>query len=109
MSMNQYLDRRYSDNCADNNKELYTIMFSKQFPDIGLSTYLNYSHQTYWNRPDNDNYNLSLAKYMDIGSYKNINISLSAYRNKYQDKNDDGVYLNISMPLGIAPRSATTA
>ncbi|HDS3827280.1 TPA: outer membrane usher protein [Morganella morganii] len=100
MSMNQYLDRRYSDNRADNNKELYTIMFSKQFPDIGLSTYLNYSHQTYWNRPDNDNYNLSLAKYMDIGSYKNINISLSAYRNKYQDKNDDGVYLNISMPLG---------
>ncbi|OBU10331.1 outer membrane usher protein [Morganella psychrotolerans] len=100
MSMNQFLDRRYHDNNADNNKELYTIMLSKQFRDIGLSTYLNYSHQTYWNRPDNDNYNLSLAKYMDIGSYKNINISLSAYRNKFQSKNDDGVYLNVSMPWG---------
>ncbi len=98
MSMEQYLDRRYRDNNRDNNKELYTITLSKQFPDIGLSAYLNYNHQTYWNKPDNDYYNLSLSKFMDIGSFKNINVNLSAYRNKFNGNNDDGVYLNVSMP-----------
>lgn len=98
MSMDQYLDRRYRDNNRDNNKELYTITLSKQFPDLGLSAYLNYNHQTYWNKPNNDYYNLSLSKFMDIGSFKNININLSAYRNKFNGENDDGVYLNVSMP-----------
>lgn len=98
MSMNQYLDRRYRGGEEDNNKELYTIMFSKQFPEWGLSAYLNYSHQTYWNKPNNDNYNLSLAKTMDIGSFKNINLSLSAFRNKFNGTNDNGVYMNVSMP-----------
>lgn len=98
MSMNQYLDRRYRDGTEDHNKELYTIMFSKQFPEWGLSAYLNYSHQTYWNKPNNDSYNLSLAKTMDIGSYKNINISMSAFRNKFNGTNDNGLYMNVSMP-----------
>lgn len=31
MTMDQYLERRYRDGNADNNKELYTIMFSKHF------------------------------------------------------------------------------
>ncbi len=100
MTMDQYLERRYRDGNADNNKELYTIMFSKQFPDWGLSTYLNYSHQTYWNKPTNDNYNLSLAKSADIGRFKNINFSLSAFRNKFNGTNDNGVYMNVSMPWG---------
>src|SRR5699024_3386427 len=41
MSMEQYLDRRYRDNNRDNNKELYTVTLSKQFPDWGMSAYLN--------------------------------------------------------------------
>lgn len=98
MSMDQYLNRRYRDGSQDNNKELYTITLSKQFPDWGMSAYVNYNHQTYWNKPDNDYYNISLSKFADIGSFKNININVSAFRNKFNGTNDNGVYMNVSMP-----------
>lgn len=98
MSMDQYLERRYRNGIQDSNKELYTITVSKQFPDWGMSAYINYNHQTYWNKPNNDYYNLSLSKYMDIGRFKNISFNLSAYRNKFNGNNDNGVYVNISMP-----------
>ncbi|WP_258086484.1 outer membrane usher protein [Xenorhabdus bovienii] len=100
MSMSQYIDRRYRDVNSDSGKELYTLIFSKQFKDLGLNTHFNYSHQTYWNRPTNDRYNISLSKYLDIGRYKNINVNLSAYRNNFDNKKDDGVYLNLSIPWG---------
>ncbi len=100
MSMSQYLDRRYHDGDAESNKELYTIMLNKQFTHIGTSIYLNYSHQTYWNRSNNDRYNVSISRYFDIGGYKNINLNLSAYRNKYEGKNDDGMYMTLSLPWG---------
>lgn len=103
MNMNQYLDRRYRDNAQDNTKELYTIMLNKQFVALGLSAYLNYSHETYWNRPNTKRYNIALSRYFDFGKFKNINVSLNAFRNQYEGKkNDDDVYLNFSMPMGDA-------
>lgn len=98
MSMDQYLDRRYRNGSQDNNKEFYTVTLSKQFQQWGLSAYISYNHQTYWDKPNNDYYNFSLSKYMDIGKFKNINLSLSAYRNRFNGNNDNGVYLNVSMP-----------
>ncbi|MBI6129367.1 outer membrane usher protein [Serratia nevei] len=100
MSMGEYLDARYYGSRVGNNKEMYTITFNKQFRDWGLSSYLNYSHQTYWDRPSNDRYNLTLSRYFDLGEIKNLNLSLSAYRNRYNETNDDGVYLSLSMPWG---------
>ncbi|CAI0715843.1 outer membrane usher protein [Serratia entomophila] len=100
MSMSEYLDARYYGNRVGNNKEMYTITFNKQFRDWGLSTYLNYSHQTYWDRPANDRYNLTMSRYFDIGDFKNLNLSLSAYRSKYNETSDDGMYLSLSMPWG---------
>lgn len=100
MSMSEYLDARYYGSRVGNNKEMYTITFNKQFRDWGLSSYLNYSHQTYWDRPSNDRYNLTLSRYFDLGEIKNLNLSLSAYRNRYNDSNDDGMYLSLSMPWG---------
>ncbi|WP_025379421.1 outer membrane usher protein [Yersinia hibernica] len=100
MSMTEYLDARYRGNDVGGNKEMYTISFNQQFQDLGLSAYLNYSHQTYWDRSANDRYNLSLSRYFDIGKMKNISMTFSAYRNRYNDSNDDGVYLSMSMPIG---------
>lgn len=100
MSMTEYLDARYRNNAVGGNKEMYTISFNQQFQDLGLSAYLNYSHQTYWDRSANDRYNLSLSRYFDIGKMKNVSMTFSAYRNRYNDSNDDGVYLSMSMPIG---------
>ncbi|WP_337030477.1 outer membrane usher protein [Pantoea agglomerans] len=100
LSMSQYLDLRYLGNSYGQGKELYTITFNKQFEDLGLSGYLNYSHQTYWDQPANDNYTMSLAKYFDFMRLKNLSINLTAYRSVYDHANDDGAYLTLSIPWG---------
>ncbi|MGP1113740.1 outer membrane usher protein [Serratia sp. CY54717] len=100
MSMSEYLDARYYGNRNGSGKEMYTITFNKHFRDWGLSSYLNYSHETYWDRPANDRYNLTLSRYFDIGRLRNLSLSLSAYRNQYNGMKDDGAYLSLSMPWG---------
>jgi len=101
MNMSQYLDKRYHDSTnTGSGKELYTITFNQEFQSLNLSAYLNYSHQTYWDRPVSDSYNLSVSRYFDIGRFKSISVSLSAYRTVYDSKNDDGMYLSLSLPWG---------
>lgn len=101
MSMSQYLDERYHDGQNSGlNKELYTITFNKQFRPINLSAYLNYSHQTYWDREASDTWNLSLSDYFDVGNFKNVSVSLSAFRTVYDGSKDDGMYLSLSLPWG---------
>ncbi|MEZ6878840.1 outer membrane usher protein [Enterobacter sp. KBR-315C3_2022] len=100
MSMSEYLDARYYGARIGNGKEMYTITLSKQFRDLGLSTYLNYSHETFWDRPENNRFNLTLSHYFDLGALRNISMSLSAYNNKYNSVNDNGAYLSFTLPWG---------
>ncbi|MBH3123687.1 outer membrane usher protein [Serratia ureilytica] len=100
MSMSEYLDAREYGRRFGNSKEMYTITYNQQLRDLGLSAYLNYSHQTYWDRPANDRYSLTLSRYFDLGSLKNMSLSMSAYRNRYNERNDDGMYLSLSLPWG---------
>lgn len=100
LSMSEYLDAREDGSRTGNSKEMYTVTFNKHFRDWGLSSYINYTHQTYWDRPDNDRYNLTMSRYFDVGRFRNVSLSLSAYRNKFNGTNDDGAYLSLSMPWG---------
>ncbi|WP_395313723.1 outer membrane usher protein [Enterobacter sp. ECC-219] len=100
MSMGEYLDALRDGTRTDSSKEMYTITFNQQFRDLGLSAYLNYNHQTYWDRPANDRYNLTLSRYFNLGRFRNISLSLTGYRNKYNGTNDDGMYLSLSLPWG---------
>ncbi|MFW0880078.1 outer membrane usher protein [Cronobacter dublinensis] len=100
MSFNDYLNYNADNGDFMQSKEMYTVSFSQQFESIGLSAYLNYSHQTYWNNPAEDRYSLSLSRYFDIGKMKNISASLTAYRNKFNGENDDGMYMSLSVPMG---------
>lgn len=100
MSMADYLVSRLYGARQYGSKELYTVILNKQFRDLGLSAYLNYNHQTYWERPTNDRYSLSLARYFDAGQIKNVSLSLSAYRNLYNQTSDNGMTLSLSLPWG---------
>ncbi|ELY4775578.1 outer membrane usher protein [Cronobacter turicensis] len=100
MSFNDYLNYQSDNGDFMQSKEMYTVSFSQQFESLGLSAYLNYSHQTYWNNPAEDRYSLSLSRYFDIGKMKNISASLTAYRNKFNGENDDGMYVSMSVPMG---------
>lgn len=101
MTMSQYLNARYhSVPTSGQSKELYTISLNKEFREENLSAYLNYSHQTYWNRPANDTWSASLSTYFDAGSFHNVSLGLSASRTQYNGMNDDGLYLTLSLPWG---------
>jgi P pilus assembly protein, porin PapC len=100
MSMSEYLDTRYGSGTSHSPKEKYTVSFNKRFRDVGLSAYLNYSHQTYWNSADNDRVSLSLSRYVDLGPFKNMSVSLTAYRSEYYSLKDDGAYISVSLPIG---------
>ncbi|WP_163333713.1 outer membrane usher protein [Enterobacter bugandensis] len=100
MSMSDFLDAKYYGNRTGGGKEMYTVTFNKYFRDWEVSTYLNYSHESFWDRPSNDRYNLTFSSYLNFGSLRNVSLSLSAYRNQYNGINDDGGYLSLSMPWG---------
>lgn len=99
MTMSDYLDRRYNGVEDNNSKEMYTVTFNQQFRSVGVSTYLKYSHQNYWDRPADDRLSLSISRYFDVGSLKNINASLTGYRNKSNGTRDDGFYATVSIPF----------
>lgn len=103
MSMDDYLETRYKDkdwggHTWGRQKELYTITVSKSFKDLKMNLFGNYSHRTYWNRPDSNRYSLTLSKYLDLGDWKNISLSLTGYRSETWGVKDDGVYATVSVP-----------
>ena len=105
MSIGRYLDEiRYGDRLYSrgSDKQTYSVTLNKQFRSLGVTAYLNYYYQTYWNRPATSRWNMSVARYFDVGSIKNISATLSAYRTELRGKKDDTLYLSLNLPLGGA-------
>jgi len=101
MTMSQFMDARHEiHNASAGSKQSWTMTFSQQFPDLNTSAYLSYTYNTFWDHRTNDTYSLSLARYMDMGSVKNINLSMSAMRSEMNNKQDDSLYLGVSVPWG---------
>lgn len=106
MSMAQYLTELNNDGDARNEKARYTLTASKNFSSqntnkllSGLTTYLTYTHLTYWNTTHQKRYGVSLNKYIDVGSIKGISANLSAYLTEMNNRNDNSIYLSFSVPL----------
>ena len=49
-----------------------------------------------------------VSRYFDIGDFKNVSVSLSAYRNRYNERNDDGCICRCRCPGAVQARSVTT-
>jgi outer membrane usher protein FimD/PapC len=99
LGVSDFLEMGHLSERAYSSKEMYTISLNKQFSSLSLGAYFNYSHQTYWDRPESNRYDLSLSRYVDIGHFKDINLSLAAYRYNYNGMKDDGMYLSMSVPF----------
>ncbi|EFN7285753.1 fimbrial biogenesis outer membrane usher protein [Escherichia coli] len=101
MTMSEYLDANDDDRArTGNDKEMYTVTYNQNFTDARVSVYLNYSHHTYWDRQDQTNYNMMLSHYFNLGSLRNLSVSLTGYRYEYDKSADKGVYLSLSLPWG---------
>ncbi|WP_032695211.1 fimbria/pilus outer membrane usher protein [Raoultella planticola] len=105
MSMDQYLNARYRNDFTGHEKEMYTVSFNKNFEDWNTSINLQYGHQTYWDKQTSDYYTASVNKYFDAAGLKNVSLGLSATRSKYQNNDNDSVFLRLSVPWGSGTTS----
>ncbi|HDC4621234.1 TPA: fimbria/pilus outer membrane usher protein, partial [Enterobacter asburiae] len=90
-------------------KEMYTATINQQLRSLGLSAYLNYTHESYWDNTVEERYDISLSHYMDLGKFKNASLTLSAYKSKYEGINDKGIYASIAIPFGESATVSTGA
>ena len=114
LSISEYLDASQYGGPVGGSKSLYTATFNKQFRDAGVSVYLNYSNQSYWDRPASERWNLSLARYFNMGTIKNMSLSMNLFRNQERDQrsgaqSSTGMYLSLSLPLGRSGTLSTSA
>ncbi|MEJ5278822.1 fimbria/pilus outer membrane usher protein [Pseudomonas sp. MYb541] len=120
LSMSEYLDARHfgrngerrgegydqyghyseSGKPIGGSKALYTVTVNKQFRDLGATVYASYNKQTYWDRPDTHRWNLSVSRYFNVGTVRNLSLSLNTYRTQDYNYKDNGVSLTVSLPLG---------
>lgn len=86
MTMSEYLDASDSGMVrTGNDKEMYTATYNQNFRDAGVSVYLNYTRHTYWDREEQTNYNIMLSHYFNMGSIRNVSISMTGYRYEYDN------------------------
>ncbi|WP_448651179.1 outer membrane usher protein [Pseudomonas fluorescens] len=121
LSMSEYLDARYYGMNGElggrgvrnehgdyqeqwkpigGSKALYTATVNKQFRDLGATVYASYNKQTYWSRPATQRWNVSMSRYFNVGSVKNMSLSLNVYRTLDYNYKDNGMALTVSLPLG---------
>lgn len=118
LSMSEYLDARHYGKNGElagryrydgytqdwkpigGSKALYTATINKQFRDLGATVYASYNKQTYWERPATQRWNLSVSRYFNVGTVKNLNMSLNIHRTLEYNYKDNGVALTVSLPLG---------
>ena len=115
LSMSEYLSARHYGGPVGGSKSLYTATFNKQFRDAGLTAYLSYSNQSYWDRPASERWNLSLARYFSVGSVRNMSLSMNLFRNQEKNQHsgissdNTGMYLSVSLPLGRSGTLSSSA
>lgn len=114
LSMSEYLDARHYgrngelaglDENGDwkpigGSKALYTATVNKQFRDLGATVYASYNKQTYWERPATQRWNVSVSRYFNVGTVKNLSLTLNLYRTQDYNFKDNGMALTVSLPLG---------
>lgn len=103
MTMDEYLEAQNADDTqvrTGHDKEMYTLTYSQNLVDLNVNAYVNFTHRTYWNRPSQDSYNLTVSHFFSIGDVRNISLSVNGYRNEYDNETDDGVFISLSVPWG---------
>lgn len=103
MNMNDFLSAsKEGVHYRGSQKELYTVVLSKQFEGSSIGAYIDYTHQTFWNDHARERISLSLSSYFDAMDWKGITSSMTAYTSQQSNIRDNGFYLSFSVPFGLA-------
>lgn len=103
MNMSNFIEASNSEtHFRGDQKSSYSVILSKQFSELAISTFADYTHQTYWNQDSRDRISLSLSSSFDVNDWKGISSSVTAYTSKQRDQRDNGFYLSFTVPFGMA-------
>lgn len=100
LSMDQFLSLQdHPQPLQGRSKSMYNIMINKSFSGAGVSMYLNYNHQNYWDRPSTSSYTLTVSRLFSLFNLKHLSLSLSATRTQLAHSHDDLLFVSLSLPL----------
>lgn len=99
MSFSQYLDKVNGDGYSRDDKQTYTVTANQYLPWPAITLYLSATHKVYWNENPSNNYSVSVSKIFDIGRFTGISATFSASKLKYQDTDENQMFLSFSLPL----------
>ncbi|MCQ4437858.1 fimbria/pilus outer membrane usher protein, partial [Clostridioides difficile] len=81
-----------------NSKQRYSATLSKRFGDT--STYFSYDQTTYWERANEQRVGLTLTRAFSIGTLRNLNVSVSAFRTQSAGASGNQVSVTATLPIG---------
>ena len=99
LTMPQYIDAANGILDFRRDKNVYTASFNQYISPLDLTVYLNASHHQFWNSESTTNFGMSLSKLFSVGNIRNIAGTLSLNKIKYQETDDNQIYLSFSIPL----------
>lgn len=73
-------------------KQMYTLVTSKQFTSWGVSGYVDYSHQSYWQQAGRGRISAALSRSFSLPEHGTLFASLSGYRSKQGSSQDTGLF-----------------
>ncbi len=79
---------------------MYSVILSKQFRNQNIGAYFDYTHQSYWLKPDSERISLALSHQFDVKDWRGLGLTMNAYRQTQWENADTGIYLSLSVPLG---------
>ncbi|MBL3967711.1 fimbrial biogenesis outer membrane usher protein, partial [Burkholderia sp. KCJ3K979] len=81
-----------------NSKQRYSATMSKRFGDT--STYFSYDQTTYWARSSEQRVGLTLTRAFSIGTLRNLNVSVSAFRTQSAGASGNQFSVTATLPIG---------
>ncbi|GAB1437386.1 fimbrial biogenesis outer membrane usher protein [Providencia sp.] len=99
LTMPQYIDAANGVLDFRRDKNVYTASFNQYISPLDVTLYFNASHHQFWNSESTTNFGMSLSKLFSVGNIKNISGTLSLNKIKYENTDDNQVYLSFSIPL----------
>lgn len=100
MTMDEFLDAQSQRDRTSNSREMYMVTLAQDIRPLAASVQLSYNRQTWWDKPDTERFSLAMSRYFDLMEWRNLSLSLSAWRNRDNQSSDKGLYLSLSLPFG---------
>lgn len=103
LSYSEYLDENNWDRQSE--KQTLSVTASQYISALSLNLYVSMLRQTWWNDSPSTTGSVTAGYNFDMGSWKNLGVTVSWSKTHYEDQDDDNqLYLSLIVPLDMEHR-----